>query len=203
MVLTACPAAEAKSAAQKTLYAAGADAAERILDEYQLTPKEARQLMKGFQDALLKKKLSVDVKDYRGKVRQLHLDRQEARRKSFLDKAAARPGARRFESGLVYREIKAGAGPKPSSTDRVKVHYHGTFPDGKVFDSSVQRGQPSSFPLNGVISCWTEGVQKMSIGTKAELICPYPIAYGSRGRPPKIPARSTLVFEVELLDILK
>lgn len=191
-----------KSDTQKTLYAVGADVAERLIADFNLDAKEVPYLLKGLEDRLENKKLMVSVPDYRGKMRQLAHDRQEAVRMRFLDEAAKRPGAQRFESGLIYRELKPGSGPKPSSTDRVTVHYHGTFPDGKVFDSSVQRGQPATFPLNGVISCWTEGVQKMSVGTKAELICPYSIAYGVQGRG-SIPPMSTLVFEVELFDIAK
>ena len=89
------------------------------------------------------------------------------------------------------------------ATDVVSVHYHGTLPDGKVFDSSVQRGQPAEFPLNQVIPCWTEGVQKMKVGGKARLVCPSTIAYGDQGRPPVIPGGATLVFEVELLEVAK
>ena len=94
-----------------------------------------------------------------------------------------------------------GTGPAPGPTSRVQVHYHGTFPDGRVFDSSVDRGQPSTFPVNRVIKCWTEGLQLMRVGGKATLVCPAAIAYGERGRPPKIPANSTLHFDVELLSV--
>ena len=112
------------------------------------------------------------------------------------------PGnAETLPSGLIISEIVAGDGASPSATDVVQVHYHGTFPDGRVFDSSVQRGQPARFPLNQVIKCWTEGLQLMKVGGKSLLICPPAIAYGPRGRPPKIPANSTLHFEVELLGI--
>jgi FKBP-type peptidyl-prolyl cis-trans isomerase FkpA len=83
----------------------------------------------------------------------------------------------------------------------VRVHYHGTFPNGKVFDSSVERGKPASFPLNRVIPCWTEGLQQMQVGGKAKLVCPPSIAYGARGAPPRIPPNATLYFEVELLAI--
>ena len=96
-----------------------------------------------------------------------------------------------------------GKGPTPKPTDTVKVHYAGTLVDGKEFDSSIKRGQPISFPLNQVIPCWTEGVQKMKVGGKAKLVCPSAIAYGDSGRPPVIPGGATLVFEIELLGIEK
>ena len=104
-------------------------------------------------------------------------------------------------SGLVITHLKKGDGPHPSATDVVSVHYHGTFEDGRVFDSSVDRGRPAEFPLNRVIKCWTEGVALMGVGGKARLVCPPAIAYGAPGRPPSIPPNSTLVFEVELLEI--
>jgi len=85
----------------------------------------------------------------------------------------------------------------------VKVHYTGKLTDGTVFDSSVQRGEPATFPLNGVIKCWTEGVQKMKVGGKATLTCPSDIAYGDQGRPPTIKPGATLVFDVELIEIVK
>jgi FKBP-type peptidyl-prolyl cis-trans isomerase FkpA len=107
-------------------------------------------------------------------------------------------------SGLVYKSIKDGTGPSPVATDVVKVHYRGTLQDGKEFDSSISRGQPAEFPLNRVIKCWTEGVQKMKVGGKAQLTCPPGIAYGERGTPGgPIPPNATLNFEVELLDIVK
>ena len=100
----------------------------------------------------------------------------------------------------VYTLITPGTGPSPAATDTVRVHYHGTLPDGRVFDSSVDRGQPASFPLDQVIPCWTEGVQRMRVGEKARLVCPAPLAYGDRGAGP-IPPGSPLAFEVELLGI--
>lgn len=106
-------------------------------------------------------------------------------------------------SGLVYRSLKEGSGASPAASDTVKVHYRGTLPDGKEFDSSYGRGQPAEFPLNGVIRCWTEGVQKMKVGGKARLTCPPGIAYGNRAVGGVIPANSTLVFEIELLDVRK
>ena len=105
-------------------------------------------------------------------------------------------------SGLIYQSIKEGTGASPAATDVVKVHYRGTFPDsGKEFDSSYKRNQPTEFPLNGVIPCWTEGVQKMKVGGKAKLTCPPAIAYGTRGAGGVIPPNATLDFEVELISI--
>ena len=97
--------------------------------------------------------------------------------------------------------LMPGTGPSPSATDTVQVHYHGTLPDGRVFDSSVDRGQPASFPLDQVIPCWTEGVQRMRVGEKAKLVCPASLAYGDRGAGGVIPPGSPLAFEVELLGI--
>jgi FKBP-type peptidyl-prolyl cis-trans isomerase FkpA len=102
---------------------------------------------------------------------------------------------------LEITHLTEGTGASPSASDTVQVHYHGTFPDGRVFDSSVERGKPASFPLNRVIKCWTDGVQKMKVGGKAKLVCPPNLAYGERGAPPTIPPNATLVFEVELLAI--
>jgi FKBP-type peptidyl-prolyl cis-trans isomerase FkpA len=114
----------------------------------------------------------------------------------------AAPAAETTPSGLVYRVLKAGDGPSPQATDTVRVHYRGTFPDGREFDSSIARGQPAQFPLNRVIRCWTEGVQKMKLGGKAAFVCPPAIAYGERGTPGgPIPPNATLHFEVELLGI--
>ncbi|HET7795151.1 MAG TPA: FKBP-type peptidyl-prolyl cis-trans isomerase [Rhizobacter sp.] len=116
--------------------------------------------------------------------------------------AKQEPGTVTTQSGLIYRSLKDGSGPSPAATDTVKVHYRGTFPDGKEFDSSYSRGQPAEFPLNGVIKCWTEGVQKMKVGGKAKLVCPPSIAYGERGAGGGvIPPNATLTFEVELLSI--
>ena len=119
------------------------------------------------------------------------------------DAAAKEAGAVVTPSGLVYRALKEGTGPNPTAADSVKVHYRGTFPDGREFDSSYKRNEPIDFPLRGVIPCWTEGVQKMKVGGKAKLTCPAAIAYGARGAGGVIPPNATLLFEVELLAINK
>ena len=115
--------------------------------------------------------------------------------------AAKEAGAVVTASGLVYRSLKDGTGASPKASDKVKVHYRGTFPDGKEFDSSYKRNEAIEFPLSGVIPCWTEGVQRMKVGGKAKLTCPASIAYGERGAGGVIPPNATLLFEVELLAI--
>ena len=115
--------------------------------------------------------------------------------------AAKETGAVVTPSGLVYRSLKDGTGASPKATDTVKVHYRGTFPDGREFDSSYKRNEAIEFPLSGVIACWTEGVQRMKVGGKAKLTCPAAIAYGARGAGSAIPPNATILFEVELLAI--
>lgn len=115
--------------------------------------------------------------------------------------AAQEPGAQVTASGMVYRALKDGTGVSPKATDTVKVHYRGTLPDGKEFDSSYKRNEAIEFPLSRVIPCWTEGVQLMKVGGKAKLTCPPATAYGDRGAGGVIPPKATLLFEVELLAI--
>ena len=192
---------------KKTLYALGASVA-KSLGIFSLTPAEVAELQKGFSDQLLGKPLSVKPEDYQSKIQDLARARQAERGKAeaskgeaFLAQAGKEKGAVKTPSGLVYVEQKTGNGPSPTAADTVKVHYRGTLIDGKEFDSSYKRGQPIEFPLNGVIPCWTEGVQKMKVGGKAKLTCPSKIAYGERGAGADIPPNATLIFEVELLGI--
>lgn len=119
----------------------------------------------------------------------------------FLTDNKAKPGIVTTASGLQYQVMNMGTGAKPGPTSKVKVHYHGTLIDGKVFDSSVERGEPISFPLNGVIPGWTEGVQLMPVGSKFKFFIPYNLAYGERGAGAEIKPFSALIFEVELLAI--
>jgi FKBP-type peptidyl-prolyl cis-trans isomerase FkpA len=193
----------------KTFYALGAIAA-KSFETFKLTPKELEQVKKGLTDALTGQKLKVDMATYEPKVQELARKRMaaaaesnKAAAKGYLDKAAAEKGAEKTASGMVYTSLKEGTGDSPKATDTVKVNYEGKLTDGKVFDSSYKRGQPVEFPLNQVIPCWTEGVQKMKAGGKARLVCPSGIAYGDAGRPPVIPGGATLVFEVELLEVAK
>lgn len=121
----------------------------------------------------------------------------------FLAKNGKEEGVTTTKSGLQYKVLKKAEGAKPAATDTVKVHYHGTLIDGTVFDSSVDRGEPISFPLDGVIKGWTEGVQLMNVGSKFKFFIPSDLAYGDRGAGEKIGAGATLIFEVELLEIEK
>ncbi|HEX5057073.1 MAG TPA: FKBP-type peptidyl-prolyl cis-trans isomerase [Gammaproteobacteria bacterium] len=157
-----------------------------------------QQAAKALED--IRAALSLDSSDQR--VVQWAADLEEqVKGEQYAADMARQKGAQKTASGLVYFELKKGAGKSPRPADTVKVHYHGTLPNGTVFDSSVQRGEPATFPLNGVIACWTEGLQKMQVGGKAKLICPAKIAYGEHGAPPAIKPGATLVFEVELLAI--
>ena len=210
------PAAQAASTAgnlktdeEKTLYSVGLVMG-RNLGVFRLSPAELEIVKKGVTDSVNNAKPAVDLEVYGPKIQALAQARgqevakeQEAKAKPFLEKAAKEQGAQKKSSGLVFKSLKPGKGDKPSATSTVKVHYHGTLMDGTVFDSSVKRGQPAEFPLNQVIPCWTEGVQLMKIGEKAKLTCPAQIAYGAEGRPPTIPGGAPLVFEVELLEIVK
>jgi FKBP-type peptidyl-prolyl cis-trans isomerase FkpA/FKBP-type peptidyl-prolyl cis-trans isomerase FklB len=212
-LLTAAPivaqAADPATEEQKTLYALGV-AMSQSLGPFGLTEAELEFVKSGLADGVLGKAPKVDMPTYGPKIQQFAQARAgaaaEKEKKAgagFLAKAAAEPGAKKTASGAIVKEIKAGTGPTPKATDTVKVHYHGTLTDGTVFDSSVQRGQPATFPLSGVIKCWTEGVQEIKVGGKSKLVCPSDIAYGDRGSPPKIKPGATLVFEVELLEIVK
>ena len=194
---------------QKTLYALGAVLAQSVA-AWHLKPEEAAFAAQGFSDAASGKKLAVDADAMRPKIQAFAQSRASAgaaaekkASEPFLAKAAASSGAKKTASGLIISEIRAGTGPTPKPDDKVKVHYHGTLIDGTVFDSSVQRGEPVSFAVKGVIPCWTEGLQLMKVGGKAKFVCPENIAYGDRGALPRIKPGATLVFEVELLEIVK
>ena len=121
--------------------------------------------------------------------------------KKFLAENGKKENVITLESGLQYEVIKSGEGAKPTLNDQVTTHYHGTLIDGTVFDSSVERGQPATFPVSGVIKGWTEALQLMTIGSKWRLFVPYSLAYGERGAGPKIGPYTTLIFEVELISI--
>jgi FKBP-type peptidyl-prolyl cis-trans isomerase FkpA/FKBP-type peptidyl-prolyl cis-trans isomerase FklB len=200
---------ELKTDEEKALYALGLALSQNI-GQFNVKESEVPFVIAGMTDGLLKKDRKVDLNAFGPKLQEFARTRAAAAAEiekkagdEYLAKAAAEKGAKKTDSGLVFISTVEGSGESPKAADKVKVHYTGTLTDGSVFDSSVQRGEPATFPLNGVIKCWTEGVQMMKVGGKAKLVCPARIAYGDQGSPPKIKPGATLVFEVELLEIVK
>jgi FKBP-type peptidyl-prolyl cis-trans isomerase FkpA len=192
---------------QNTLYALGV-LASRNLSELSLSPAQVSVMEKGMADTLAGKKSAVDVTAYEPKVQEFAKarvtaagDARKAKEAGQIATYATQKGAVKSDSGLIYIPVKEGTGAQPKASDKVKVNYEGKLMDGTVFDSSYKRGQPIEFPLNGVIPCWTEGVQKMKVGGEATLVCPPSIAYGERGAPGAIPPNAALVFKVELLGV--
>lgn len=191
---------------EKAIYALGLSVY-KSLGQFDLSASELDIVKQAMTDAAANKP-AVDVQVYGPKLDALAreraakvTEREKASSAAYLTKAAAQPGAVKTDSGLIYREDRPGTGASPKSTDTVKVNYRGTLVNGTEFDSSYKRNEPAQFPLNGVIRCWTEGVQKMKVGGKSTLVCPSDLAYGEQGRP-SIPGGAALIFEVELLDIV-
>jgi len=203
----AAPPAASPEEDAKTLYALGYSMG-RNLGQLDLSPEEIEIVRRAFDDAAAGRDAEVAVDEYRGKIQafararaQRRAEAEKEKGAAFLAEKAAEPGAETTESGMVYRELAAGFGASPAATDTVRVHYRGTLIDGTEFDSSYAKGEPAEFPLGRVVRCWTEGIQKMKVGGHAELVCPSDLAYGDRGRP-SIPPGATLVFDVELMDIV-
>ena len=191
---------------EKTVYALGL-LMERSLRQFDLSARELEIVERALTDAAAGKP-TVDIAQWGALVEPLAqaratrvATREKAAGAEYLTKAAAQPGAIQLASGLVYREVAAGAGESPKATDTVKVHYRGTLIDGTEFDSSYARNEPAQFSVRGVIPCWTEGLQRMKVGGKARLGCPSSLAYGDGGNQ-AIPGGATLSFEVELLEIV-
>jgi FKBP-type peptidyl-prolyl cis-trans isomerase FkpA len=179
----------------------------RSLMRFDLTAAELEVLKRGLDDAAAGKP-AVKLDEWGPKIESLAqarsgriAEREKIASAAYLGKAAAEPGAVKMPSGLIYRELRAGAGASPKDTDTVKVHYRGTLANGTEFDSSYRRNEPAQFPLKGVIACWTEGLQKMKVGGKSMLVCPAELAYGDKGRA-MIPGGAALTFEVELVEIM-
>jgi FKBP-type peptidyl-prolyl cis-trans isomerase FkpA len=203
---TGAKAAGPQTDEDKALYALGVLMA-RNLKDFALTKQEAVQVRAGFGTAVAGGKLPFEPEAFMPQLNALHTARVAAgstRNKAAgqAARAQAAKGANTevLPSGIVMTQLKAGTGESPKATDTVKVHYEGKLIDGTVFDSSVQRGQPASFPLNGVVPCWTEALQHIKVGGKSRIWCPSDVAYGDNGRGP-IPGGATLVFEVELLEV--
>lgn len=205
----AASAVEPKTDDEKTLYAMGIVMG-RNLTPLGLSEADLEMLKLGMADEALGKEKKVKLEEFGPKIQAFAQARagaiaakEKQASEAFLATAASAKGAQKKPSGLIYTEVLAGTGASPTATDTVKVHYTGKLVDGTVFDSSVQRGQPAEFRVGGVIPCWQEGVQLMKKGGKAQLVCPSDIAYGDAGSPPQIKPGATLVFDVELLDIVK
>ena len=201
---------ELKTDEQKTLYALGLILSQNLAS-FNLGAADLDAVKAGITDGVLKKDPKISLTEWGPRIQGLQASRlavvAAAERKSgeaFLAKAAAEKGATKTASGLIITTLTAGTGPAPQVSDTVKVHYQGTLADGTVFDSSLQRGEPITLPLaGGIIKCWSEGVPLMKVGGKSRLVCPPDLAYGDQGRPPRIKPGATLVFEIEVLEIVK
>jgi len=194
---------------QKTLYALGL-ALSRQLAQVGFTEADVRTIEAGLADGILGREARVDLQDWGPKIDGMIQTRMAATMETekqeslaYCDKRAAEEGAQKTASGAIYFETLPGSGESPSAADSVKVHYHGTLRDGTVFDSSVDRGEPVTFSLDGVIACFSEGIQKMRVGGKATLVCPSDAAYGDRGSAPLIKPGAAINFEIELIEIVK
>ncbi|MDX1389035.1 MAG: FKBP-type peptidyl-prolyl cis-trans isomerase, partial [Acidobacteriota bacterium] len=157
---------------------------------------------------LLGRDPQVDLNEYRMKIQGMvqakmlaAAEKEKEESNAYVETMSKKDGAQMTTSGAIYFEVEAGDGAAPAATDRVTVHYHGTLPDGTVFDSSVDRGEPVTFSLNGVVPCFSEGIQMMKVGGKAKLVCPSDTAYGDRGSPPLIKPGAAINFDVELIEI--
>lgn len=169
----------------------------------QLVSRALNDALKNQKTLLTEEQMNMSITNY---LQQLKKEKSAAARKAgadFLAANKAKAGVVELPSGLQYQVIQEGTGPKPSLTDKVKCHYHGTLIDGTVFDSSVDRGQPIDFPVNGVIRGWIEALQLMPVGSKWKLFIPADLAYGDQQAGAKIAPGSTLIFDVELIEIVK
>ncbi|MBW3670809.1 MAG: FKBP-type peptidyl-prolyl cis-trans isomerase [Acidobacteria bacterium] len=196
------------AAEDDTFYALGF-AISRNLGEFHLTQAELEHVKRGLEDGVMGREPKIDLEAASQRIQTLAQERSqqaaETERKEgerFLSEAAAAEGAEKTESGLIIETIEEGTGATPDANDSVAVHYRGTLRDGTVFDSSYEGGKPAVIPLTQVIPCWSEGMQRMKVGGKAKLICPPELGYGDRAMGP-IPPGSTLIFEVELLEIVE
>ena len=182
----------------------------RSIQSFNFSAKELEMVKAGLADGAQDKASTDDLEKYVPKLQELQQKRmaeatvkEKAAGAAYLTKAAAEKDATKTASGLVIKTLKVGTGASPTAEDQVKVNYEGRFVDGKVFDSSIKRNEPATFPLNGVIPCWTEAVQLLKVGGKAQVVCPPELAYGEEGRPPQMRGGATLVFDIELLEVGK
>jgi len=198
-----------KGEEQKTIYAIGLALAKNIA-VFDLSPEEFAIVQKGFSDGFAGNRAEVELSAYNEKLQQFARARRKALgekmaaiNKDFVVNASKEKGAVKTASGAVFISVTEGKGGSPNGADRVKVNYRGTLTDGREFDSSYKRNRPIEFRLDGVIKCWTEGVQMMKPGGKARLVCPSDTAYGDKGAGEMILPGAILQFEVELLEVIK
>ena len=214
LVLGQANAAELKTDKQKYSYASGFILANQLAGQLQatgLTDIDADAFAAAMADVLGGREPQLDIqtmktaldkqRDQIMEQKKQESDAALAKGKAFQEKNKAVEGVTVLENGLQYQVIKAGDGAQPKPTDTVEVHYHGTLVDGSVFDSSVERGSPASFPLDGVIPGFREAITRMKTGGKWKVVLPHELAYGENGAPPKIGPNETLIFEIELLAI--
>ncbi len=192
---------------QKTLYALGLALSGRLAP-FKLTEDDIALIQAGLADGAMSRENRVDLQAYGPKIDELMRERllaaaeiEKAAGVEFMAKAGEETGAVKTDSGMLYVEREAGDGPIPTADSTVKLHYEGTFRDGESFDSSIGK-EPAVFPLNQVAPCFSEGLQRMKVGGKSKLVCPPDLAYGDDGFPPMIPPGATLIFEIELLEIV-
>ena len=207
MGLSKINAQNTNSEMEKVSYSLGVSIATNVKSQG-LEQVDYESLTNAFRDVFENNQLQISenesnmiLQDYFGKLANKKKQANIEAGKNFLNENAQRDGVTTTESGLQYEVLKEGTGNLPKETDKVTVHYHGTLIDGTVFDSSVDRGEPATFPVNGVIPGWVEALQLMKVGAKYKLFIPSDLAYGERGAGGAIGPNSTLVFEVELISI--
>jgi FKBP-type peptidyl-prolyl cis-trans isomerase FkpA/FKBP-type peptidyl-prolyl cis-trans isomerase FklB len=193
---------------QKTFYAMGL-AISQSIETFSLNESELELVKSGISDGVLKKPPKVDIQTFGPKIQELQQARAsviaEPEKKAgaaFFAKAASESGAKKTESGALITTIKEGKGASPKRADTVKVHYTGTLIDGTVFDSTLKRSEPTTLIVSEMSKCWTEGILQMKAGGKSRLICPSNLAYRDKGMPPLIKPGATLVFDIELLEVV-
>jgi FKBP-type peptidyl-prolyl cis-trans isomerase FkpA len=185
---------------EKTLYALGVAAAESF-KVFKLTPHELAVVERGLSDAVLGKPIAVDMAVYRPKVNELATSSYGDRSRAAIVHFAKQKGAVVLPSGVIYFEVRKGTGASPTAADSVKVEYEGKLPDGTTFDSSARQGGAVVAALSSAIRCWQDGLKKMQVGGRARIVCPPDVAYGDAGKPPSIPPKSALIFDVDLVSI--
>ncbi|MFM8585155.1 MAG: FKBP-type peptidyl-prolyl cis-trans isomerase [Gammaproteobacteria bacterium] len=197
------------SAEARTLYTLG-QLISRTLDTFALSPDELQWVKAGLEDGVLKRDPRVDLAAEADGLHKMQdarrlatVEREREAGLAFIAAMANAPGSKRHPSGIVLQPLLSGAGEQPDANDHVRVHYEGRLIDGTVFESSRTRGTPATLPVRGVIPCWSEALQAMRVGDRSRVVCPAELAYGERGAPPVIKPGATLVFDIELLGVVR